>query len=54
MSQIVNLRAAQKTRDRAAKKTLADQNAAKFGRSKVTKDREAAKARRDLDGHERE
>ena len=57
MAEVVNLRAARKARDKAAKKVAADHNAAKFGRSKAEKDREAAladKARRDLDGHLRE
>lgn len=57
MAELVNLRAARKARDRAAKKAEADLNAAKFGRCKAEKQREAAeadKARRDLDGHARE
>jgi len=57
MAEIANLRAARKARDRAAKKAEADQNAAKFGRSKAEKQLEAAeadKARRNLDRHERE
>ncbi|MGQ0564245.1 MAG: DUF4169 family protein [Gemmobacter sp.] len=51
---MVNLRAARKDRARAEAKAEADANAAKFGRSKAEKHREAAqadKARRDLDGH---
>jgi phage protein D len=57
MAEVANLRVARKARDRAAKKAEADQNAAKFGRSKGEKQLEAAeadKARRNLDGHERE
>lgn len=57
MAQVVNLRAARKARDRLAKKTEADQNAVKFGRSRLERQRDAAedeKARRDLDGHARE
>jgi hypothetical protein len=57
MAGVVNLRAARKARDRAAKRAEADQNAAKFGRSKAERTRdeaEADKARRELDGHERE
>lgn len=57
MADLVNLRAVRKARDRAAKKAEADANAAKFGRSKAEKQREAAaaeKARSDLDGHARE
>ena len=57
MAEVVNLRAARKARDRAAKKAEADQNAVKFGRTKTEKLRETAtaeKAQRDLDGHARE
>ena len=54
MAGVVNLKAARKARARAAAKVAADANAAKFGRTKAERDREAAqadKARRDLDGH---
>jgi hypothetical protein len=57
MAVVVNLRNVRKARDRAAKRAEADQNAVKHGRSKTEKLRdtaEADKARRDLDGHERE
>ena len=57
MAVVVNLRNVRKARDRAAKRAEADQNAAKHGRSKTEKLRDAAEAdkvRRDLDGHERE
>lgn len=57
MAELVNLRAARKARDRAARKAEADANAVKFGRSKADKKCEAAeaeKARRDLDGHARD
>jgi len=54
--EVVNLKAARKARARAGAKVAADANAAKFGRSKGEKERDAAeaeKARRDLDGHRR-
>ncbi|MCF8510566.1 MAG: DUF4169 family protein [Rhodobacteraceae bacterium] len=57
MAEIVNLRAAKKARQRAEARAKGDENAAKFGRTKAEKDLEktrAQKARRDLDGHERE
>ena len=57
MAEIVNLRAAKKARQRAEARAKGDENAAKFGRTKAEKDLEktrAEKARRDLDGHERE
>ncbi len=57
MAVVVNLRSLRKARDRAAKRAEADQNAVKYGRSKSERERDAAeadKARRDLDGHERE
>jgi hypothetical protein len=56
MAEIVNLKAVRKARVRVEAKVVADANAAKFGRTKGEKDREAAeadKARRDLDGHHR-
>ena len=57
MAEIVNLRAAKKARQRAEARAKGDENATKFGRTKAEKDLEktrAEKARRDLDGHERE
>jgi hypothetical protein len=54
---VVNLRQARKARERAAKRSKADENAAKFGRSKAQKAREeeeAARARAVLDAHRRE
>jgi len=53
----INLRAARKARDRAEKRATADQNAAKFGRSKAQKVLDQAqteKSARDLDGHARD
>lgn len=57
MSRIVNLNKARKARDTAKKRSQADENAVKFGRTKAEKQRESAqsgleKAR--LDGHKRE
>ena len=57
MAEIVNLRAARKAKDRQTARAKGDENAAKFGRTKAEKEIEKAqadKARRDLDGHERE
>lgn len=57
MAEIVNLRAARKDRERQKARAKGDENAAKFGRTKAEKQLEAAraeKARRELDGHERE
>ncbi|NEY91347.1 DUF4169 family protein [Tabrizicola oligotrophica] len=57
MAEIINLRTARKARDRDRTRAQGDENAAKFGRTKAEKDLEKAraeKARRDLDGHERE
>ncbi|WP_128253521.1 DUF4169 family protein [Falsirhodobacter deserti] len=57
MAQIVNLRAVRKTRERDAKRAQGDANAAKFGLTKAERHRqqaEAEKARRTLDGHERD
>ncbi|MEQ9258086.1 MAG: DUF4169 family protein [Roseovarius sp.] len=53
----VNLNRVRKEKARAEKRARADENAAKFGRSKAEKAREAAraeKAARDLDGHRRD
>ena len=50
----ISLAKARKARDRARKAAEADSNAAKFGRTKAQKLREAAdkdRARRQLDGH---
>lgn len=57
MAKIVNLSRARKSRARDEKRRKGDENAAKFGRTKARKgleDARAEKARRDLDGHERE
>ena len=57
MAEIINLRAARKAKDRVAARAKGDENAAKFGRTKAEKELEQAqadKAKRDLDGHERE
>lgn len=57
MAEIINLRAVRKAKARAKDRAQADENAAKSGRTKAEKKQEAAtseKARRDLDGHERE
>lgn len=57
MSKIVNLTRFRKDKARAEKRAKADANAAKHGRSRTDKAREAAqtdKARRDLDGHKLE
>ncbi len=54
---VVNLSKARKSRAKAQDKVRADANAAKFGRTKGEKATERAvadKAKRDLDGHERE
>jgi Domain of unknown function (DUF4169) len=54
---VVNLNKARKAKDRMKDRNAADANAAKFGRSKAEKTRDAAeaeKARRDLDGHRKE
>ncbi|MGB3406925.1 MAG: DUF4169 family protein [Jannaschia sp.] len=57
MSKIVSLSRARKDRARDARKQQGDQNAARFGRTKAEKLRdaaEAAKAARDLEGHRKE
>lgn len=57
MADIVNLRAARKAQTRAKARAQADENAAKFGRTKAQRTAEAAqaaKARAALDGHLRE
>jgi hypothetical protein len=56
-TKILSLSKARKLRERSRKRAQADENAAKFGRTKSLKASERAradKARRDLDGHERE
>ncbi len=57
MAEIVNLRAARKARERAEARAAADENAARFGRTKALKALEKAraeKAREMLDAHRRE
>jgi hypothetical protein len=57
MSGIVNLNKARKEKARAERKARADENAAKFGRTKAQKSLDRAKAdkaRADLDAHRRE
>jgi hypothetical protein len=54
---VINLNKARKAKARESDRATAAANAAKFGRSKAEKTREAAvaeKVRRDLDGHEKE
>ncbi len=57
MAEVVNLRAARKARERAEARATADENAARFGRTKALKALEKAraeKARAALDAHRRE
>lgn len=57
MSKVVNLNKARKARARSDRKTRADENAVKFGRSKAEKLKsrtELEKSARDLDSHKRE
>lgn len=57
MADIIALNKARKARARAAKRAEADENAVKFGQSKAERNlltARAKKARRDLDGHERQ
>lgn len=57
MSRIVNLNRARKDRARTEKRSEADANAAKFGRTKAERQAEAASTAREaaiLDGHKRE
>jgi hypothetical protein len=57
MAEVVNLRAARKARERAEARAAADENAARFGRTKALKALEKAraeKARETLDAHRRE
>ncbi|WP_226621401.1 DUF4169 family protein [Alloyangia pacifica] len=54
MSNVINLNRVRKDRARAEKRAQADENAARHGRSKAEKQREAAEAKkseRDLEGH---
>lgn len=54
MTEIVNLNRFRKEKARARKKAQAEENAAKFGRTKTEKQLETAKVEkfiRDLDGH---
>ena len=57
MEKPVNLNRFRKQKARAQKKARADENAVTFGRGKAQKELDRAraeKARRDLEGHERE
>ena len=57
MVEIINLRQAKKTRERAKKHSEGDENAARFGRTKALKALEEARAdkeRASLDGHRRD
>jgi hypothetical protein len=54
MSKVTNLNQARKARARAEKRAQGDENAARFGRTKAQKAREAAKARRTLDQHRKD
>ncbi len=57
MAEIVNLRTARKQAARKAARSVADAQAAKFGRSKAEKELQQAladKAARDLDAHHRD
>ncbi len=57
MAEVVNLRAVRKARERAEARAAADENAARFGRTKALKALEKAraeKARATLDAHRRE
>ena len=57
MAKIINLNLARKTKNRAEKRKIADQNAQKFGRTKGEKKRDdviAAKAKDHVDQHKRE
>ncbi|MCT4608821.1 MAG: DUF4169 family protein [Pelagimonas sp.] len=57
MSNVINLNQFRKAKARQDKRQSADENAAKFGRSKAQKSLERAeteKSERDLDGHKRD
>ena len=54
MAEIINLNRARKTKERAEKRKIADQNAQKFGRTKGEKKRDdliATKAKDHVDQH---
>lgn len=56
-AEVINLRQKRKEAARAASKAKADENAVKFGRTKAQKaveDHDAARAKSELDGKERE
>ncbi|WP_145105528.1 DUF4169 family protein [Cereibacter sediminicola] len=56
MAEIVNLRAKRKAAERDARRRKGDENAAKFGRTRVERDLQEAraeKARDHLDAHKR-
>ncbi len=57
MAKIINLRQARKDRTRTQKRVVADENAARFGRTRALKSLEKARNERAedlLDGHRRE
>jgi len=57
MAEVINLRSVKKQAARKAARAKGDENAVKFGRSKAEKAQETAraeKAKRDLEGHQRE
>jgi len=57
MTQVINLRTRRKQAARAAAREAADENAARHGEGKAARALRAAqgdKARRDLDGHQRD
>lgn len=57
MAGVVNLRQARKAKQRKGDRAAADENAARFGRSKAQKAREVARNRSDnahLDAHRRD
>ncbi|AVF05392.1 MULTISPECIES: DUF4169 family protein [Devosia] len=57
MAEIINLRTARKNKTRAEKVATAEQNRAKFGRTKAEKlkgAREKSRAEKHVDGHKRE
>lgn len=57
MAEIVNLRAKRKAVARKTARTTADENAARFGRTKTARkveEAQALKSAHDLDGHKRE
>lgn len=57
MAEVINLRAARKSRERQKKRAEGDENAARFGRTKALKALQRARAEKDratLDAHRRE